>query len=105
LFFAGLISRLTAEIANLFVAHTAGTLQDRIHAVLVRLALHQGGDPSRHDVRLNASHQDIAAAVGASRQRVSMELQKLASSGRIQLGYRHVVLLRDDVSAKKSRAC
>jgi CRP/FNR family cyclic AMP-dependent transcriptional regulator len=102
--FAGLISRFTAEITNLFVTHTAGTLEERILAVLARLALHEGVSPSQQDVRLKASHQDIAAAVGASRQRVSLELQKLAASGRIRLGYRHLVLLKDDSSTKKSRA-
>jgi CRP-like cAMP-binding protein len=92
LHFAGIAARLAAEIVQLFAAQITGSLSARILSVLGRLARHEGVKPEAREVKLMLSHQDIANAVGASRQRVSVELRKLERSGSIRLGYRHLVL-------------
>lgn len=92
LHFAGIAARFAAEIAQLFVAQNTGSLSARILSVLGRMARHETAGHGERGVNLALSHQDIANAVGASRQRVSIELRKLAESGQIQLGYRHLVL-------------
>jgi CRP-like cAMP-binding protein len=93
LYFAALVSRSASEIVELVVAQTTGSLRTRILIVLQRMARHESDDTDA-EVRLSLSHQDLAHAVGASRQRVSVELQELERSGHIRLGYRHLVLLR-----------
>lgn len=104
LFLAGMISRFASEIANLVVTLTAGTLEERIWSVLARLASHEATKGTTEGTKLMVSHQDLAFAVGASRQRVNIELHKLELSGRIRLGYRHLVILRDAPSGTKPRA-
>ena len=42
---------------------------------------------------LRISQGDLAAAVGASRQRVNTELRKLQAEGKIRLGYRWLEIL------------
>jgi DNA-binding GntR family transcriptional regulator len=44
-------------------------------------------------VRLRLTQEDLARAVGASRQRVNEALKRLQSQGRIELGYRRIVVL------------
>ncbi|MFT3821273.1 MAG: Crp/Fnr family transcriptional regulator [Rubrivivax sp.] len=92
LHFAALASRHAAHLAELLVQVHAGTLQERIVGVLSRMAgLQPAREPAR-EVRLRLSHRDIAQAVGASRQRVSVELSKLQAKGVLRLGYRQVLL-------------
>jgi CRP-like cAMP-binding protein len=96
LHFAALASRHAAHLAELLVQVHAGTLQERIVGVLSRMAGMQAPRESRpevaREVRLRLSHRDIAQAVGASRQRVSVELRKLQAKGVLRLGYRQVLL-------------
>lgn len=92
LHFAAIAAHFAAEMVELFVAQTTGSLSERILNVLWRLARHEAAGNNDGDVRLALSHQDIANAVGASRQRVSLELQKLVKRGDIQIGYRHLLL-------------
>jgi CRP-like cAMP-binding protein len=92
MYFAGVASRHGAHLADLLVRLHGGSLCDRIVGVLSRIAGHEavrnGGA-----VKLRMTHLDIANAVGASRQRVSVELRKLEQTGVLRLGYRHVVFV------------
>lgn len=91
IYFAGVVSRHGAHLADLLVRLHGGSLQDRIYRVLSRIAgdaAVRGGD----EVKLQMTQLDIANAVGASRQRVSIELRGLAAKGLLKLGYRHVVI-------------
>ncbi|NDZ17002.1 hypothetical protein C7T35_27465 [Variovorax sp. WS11] len=92
--FAARVSHFAAELVALLAAFTSGSLEKRIVSLLRRLVAHQPAPLQGEGVRLTLSQQDIAYAIGASRQRVSMELQKLEKSGYIRLGYRHLVVLR-----------
>lgn len=91
---ASIVSAFAAELVALFVSFTASRLDQRILGALERLAMHEPAQARGAGVKLMVSQQDIAHAVGASRQRVSVELRKLEKQGKITLGYRHIVVLR-----------
>lgn len=91
MYFGRVASRHAAHLADLLVRLHAGSLQERIVGVLSRIAGHEAvrsGQP----VKLRMTQLDVAHAVGASRQRVSIELRKLESKGVLRLGYRHVLM-------------
>lgn len=92
--FARIVSAFASELVEVFVTFTAGRLERRILGVLHRLAAHEPPAAEHQGIRLDVSQQDLAHAVGASRQRVCIELRKLEEGGWIRLGYRHLVVLR-----------
>ena len=94
LVFAARVSKFASDLVANLAAVTSGRLDHRIVSLLVRLMAHQPTTPPGEEIRLDLSQQDIADAVGGSRQRVSMELQKLEKDGYVRLGYRHLVVLR-----------
>jgi CRP-like cAMP-binding protein len=67
-------------------------LQDRLHASLQRLALENGLPLPGGGYRLSLTQQDLADAVGASRQRVNEALHTLERRGDVEIGYRHIVV-------------
>jgi CRP/FNR family transcriptional regulator len=86
--------------ARLDVAHDAvediASLRvgDRILRLIERLANDHGRSTSRGvllDVRL--THADIASLIGSSRETVTLELRKLASSGAIRIDEHRITLL------------
>ena len=80
------------DVVNLVSARTEPTLTARVLGVLRHLAL-VNGQPHGDDAReATISQQDIAGAVGASRQRVNLELKALERAGHILVGYRRVVV-------------
>ena len=94
LLIARLISRYAWDVTHLVIAQTGQGLTARVLSVLNRLADHSSVAQGHAEGRmLKISQGDIASAVGASRQRVNIELHKLEAMGRIRLGYRHLVLL------------
>lgn len=92
LLMAGLISLRANELTHLVIALAGRSLISRVYSTLRRLALHSGVRDRDGGTVLTASQQDIASAVGASRQRVNIELRRLEVMGRIQLGYGHIVV-------------
>ncbi len=92
MYFAGVASRHGAHLADLLVRLHAGSLQQRIVGVLSRMAGHEAGRGGP-EMKLRMTQLDIANAVGASRQRVSIELRKLQAQGVLRLGYRHVLMI------------
>lgn len=78
-------------------------LQDRLHASLQRLALENGTPLADGRYRLSLTQQDLAHAVGASRQRVNEALHALRRSGDIEIGYRHILVATSGVGAAKPR--
>ncbi len=98
---ARMASRRLQEVTRLLLsAQTARTLTSRVYAALVRLARRHENQADGPAECLRVSQKDIAQAVGASRQRVNIELAQLEMQGRIRRGYRHVVLL--DPGIKRS---
>jgi CRP-like cAMP-binding protein len=82
------VERLTAQLqAALYL-----TLEERVAAVLVRLAaVYRVDDATPPAIAL--SQADIASIVGISRQRCNRVLRDLATSGAIQLRRNEVVVL------------
>jgi CRP-like cAMP-binding protein len=90
---ASQVSRLAHDMTRLVIAHAEHSLAARVMAVLLRLAMHNSTRGPLGQRILPLSQSDIAKAVGASRQRVSIELSKLEKEGRIRLGYGHIILV------------
>ena len=89
---ARITSRYAWEMTHLVTALASQSLASRVLAVVRRLAEH-GGAGTPDGLMLHVSQDDIAKAVGASRQRVNLELHRLERMGHLRLGYRHVVVL------------
>lgn len=89
---ARLLSLRINELFDIIFIRAEDTLASRVQATLQRIAAENG---VRRDDRtlLRISQGDLAAAVGASRQRVNTELRKLQAEGRIRLGYRWLEIL------------
>lgn len=81
------------DLIHHLTARTEQSLTARVLGVLRHLALLNGSRAGPSSWTLAVSQEEIASAVGASRQRVNAELRTLERSGRIRLGYRHVVVL------------
>lgn len=76
-----------------YVEHSQGrTLADRVAFALQRLARSQGQPDGAGGLRLKATQAEVAAAAGASRQRVHLVLQQLQAQGRIRLAYGWITL-------------
>jgi len=89
---AQVLARHAWDVVNLVTARTEQTLTARVLGVLRHLAVLNGQAVGGNAWRLSVSQQDIASAVGASRQRVNAEMRSLERSGHIQLGYGHVIV-------------
>ena len=78
------------DLIELVTVRTEQTLTARVLGVLRHLAQINGEAEGPGCYGLAISQADIAAAVGASRQRVNAELRTLEREGLIELGYRRV---------------
>jgi CRP-like cAMP-binding protein len=68
------------------------SLGDKLRAVLVWWSTHHGIPARDGSVELWVGQGELAVGVGASRQRVHMELQSLRDTGEIELGYRKLIV-------------
>jgi CRP-like cAMP-binding protein len=90
---ARLIARHAYDTVNLVRMIHESSLNGRVLGVLRHLA-EVNGRPEAPGLRsLPVSQHDIAAALGASRQRVNAELRALERAGQIRLGYNRVLLV------------
>jgi CRP-like cAMP-binding protein len=87
----GLSRRLQQQYDTIDVLGSR-TLADKLRAVLLWWSQHYGIPARDGSVELWVVQGDIADAVGASRQRVHLELQSLKCQGEIDLAYRKVIL-------------
>lgn len=71
------------------------SLPQRVEAALARMARFNA-EPTEGGWLLRVTQEDIARAAGASRQKVHIQLQRLQGRGRLQLGYRSIVVLNGD---------
>jgi CRP-like cAMP-binding protein len=67
-------------------------LQDKLRSVLYWFSKHYAIAGRDGSVELWVSQTELAEGVGASRQRVHMELQNLRDLGEIDLAYRKVII-------------
>ena len=81
-----------ARLYELINASGHRSLTDRVRAHLLRLAVQHGHAAERGGIALDITQGDLAAAVGASRQRVHAELRRLQDQGAIELTYRRIVV-------------
>ena len=89
---ARLNARHTYDTVNLVRMNHESSLNARVLGVLRHLAVVNGSREAPGAMSLPVSQQDIAAALGASRQRVNAELKTLEQAGHIRLGYNRVTL-------------
>lgn len=89
---AELLAGYAYDLIELVTVRTEQTLTHRVLGVLRHLALLNGQAAAAGSWVLALSQADLAAAVGASRQRVNAELRTLAKEGLIELGYRRLVV-------------
>lgn len=82
-----------SEAVDLLAAQSQLRLDDRLQAALEHFSQRNGERLPEGGVRLRLTQEDLARAVGASRQRVNEALKRLQSQGRIELGYRRIVVL------------
>jgi len=87
---AELLANYVYDMIDLVTLRTEQTLTARVLGVLRHLAQLNGRPEGPGSYGLAISQADIAAAVGASRQRVNVELQTLEREGLIELGYRRL---------------
>ena len=78
------------DLIDLVTLRTEETLTARVLGVLRHLAQINGEAEGPGCYGLAISQADIAAAVGASRQRVNAELRTLEREGLVELGYRRL---------------
>lgn len=91
----GVAIGLSRRVMQLFdVIHISGprSLQDQLRAALVWMAKHYGVPARDGSVELWVAQNELAGAVGASRQRVHLELRYLQEQGDVDLAYRKVVV-------------
>lgn len=77
------------ELFDMIFIRAEETLNARVWATLQRIAA-ENGKPAHGNVVLLISQGDLAHAVGASRQKVNVELRKLQAQQKIRLGYRWI---------------
>lgn len=90
---ARLLASHAYDLIHLVTLRTEQTLTGRVLGVLQHLALLNGQPAGAEAWSLEISQRDIAAALGASRQRVNTELRTLERAGLIRLGYGQVLVL------------
>ena len=83
-----------SEALELVAAQSQLRLDDRLQAALNHFAQQNGEALPQGEVRLRLTQEDLARAVGASRQRVNQALMRLQTQGRVELGYRRIVVRR-----------
>ena len=83
-----------SEALELVAAQSQLRLDDRLQAALNHFAQQNGEALPQGGVRLRLTQEDLARAVGASRQRVNQALMRLQTQGRVELGYRRIVVRR-----------
>ena len=89
---ARLNARHTYDTVNLVRMNHESSLNGRVLGVLRHLAVVNGSREAPGAMSVPVSQRDIAAALGASRQRVNTELKALEQAGHIRLGYNRVIL-------------
>jgi CRP-like cAMP-binding protein len=89
---ARLLATRLSEVFDHVVAQAQGRLQDRVQAALEHLAAENGVKLADGRIRLRVTHQDVAEAVGASRQRVNESLHGLQRAGLVEIGYRQITM-------------
>jgi CRP-like cAMP-binding protein len=89
---ARLLAMRLSEMFDHVAAQAQGRLQDRVEAALQHLAAENGMKLDDGRIRLRVTHQDIAEAVGASRQRVNESLHGLQRAGLVEIGYRQITM-------------
>jgi len=67
-------------------------LTDKLRTVLVWWSAHHGIPARDGSVELWVGQSELATGVGASRQRVHLELQNLRDAGELDLGYRKIII-------------
>jgi CRP-like cAMP-binding protein len=86
------LSRRILQLHDIIDISGPRPLQDKLRAVLAWWA-HQYAIPARDgSIELWVSQADLANAVGASRQRVHMELKQLQAEGCVELAYRKIIV-------------
>jgi CRP-like cAMP-binding protein len=96
---ARLLARRLSELFDHVAGQSQSRLQDRVRAALRHLASENGERLADGRLRMRVSQQDIANVVGASRQRVNAALHGLVVEGLVELGYRQIILARDESRA------
>ena len=92
----GVAIALSHRMGTMFdIVHASAyrTLAARVRAQLDRMAAQFGKKDDDGHLVLDIAQDDLAAAVGASRQRVHIELRKLEDAGVLKLAYRKIILL------------
>src|SRR5262249_45705025 len=89
---ARLNARHTYDTVNLVRMNHESSLNARVLGVLRHLAVVNGAREAPGAMSVPVSQRDVAAALGASRQRVNAELKALEQAGHIRLGYNRVIL-------------
>ncbi len=92
----GIAVQLARRVGELFrYVETSGsrTLAERLNFALLRLAGSQGQADGAGGICLTLTQAELAAAAGASRQRVHLALRQMQADGRLTLGYGTVTLL------------
>jgi CRP-like cAMP-binding protein len=89
---ARLNARHTYDTVNLVRMSHASSLHARVLSVLRHLAAVNGTRVAPGAMSVPVSQRDVAAALGASRQRVNAELKALEQAGHIRIGYKRVIL-------------
>lgn len=101
---ARLNARHTYDTVNLVRMSHESSLSARVLGVLRHLAMVNGAREAPGAMSVPVSQRDIAAALGASRQRVNMELKALEHAGRIRLGYNRIILFEPAATDRQDRA-
>jgi CRP-like cAMP-binding protein len=90
---AALLARRVGELFRYVETSGARTLAERLNFALSRLAGSHGHSDGAGGVCLKLTQAELAAAAGASRQRVHLALRQMQADGRLTLGYGTVTLL------------
>lgn len=96
-------ARHTYDTVNLVRMNHESSLSARVLGVLRHLAVVNGTREAPGAMALPVSQRDIAAALGASRQRVNAELKALEQAGLIRLGYNRIILFEPAARAPSAR--
>lgn len=92
---AVLLSHRLAEVFRFVEMTSHRTLPDRVTYALRRLARRNGEPGAAGTTTLRVTQGELAAAAGASRQRVHLELKRLQAQGLIDLGYGLITIKND----------
>ena len=86
------LSRRIAQMNDFIDVTGPGLLEDKLRALLVWWSSHYCVPARDGSVELWVTQNDLANGVGASRQRVQMELKAMRDRGELDVAYRKVVL-------------